>query len=69
MDNIYEIDMMIDYFSESELIKKTGISKNSWKFVILKEIIEFKKENPNFLKDDLLQSSVSLQAQAILLKL
>lgn len=40
MDNIYEIDMMTDYFSESELIKKTGISKSSWKFVILKEIID-----------------------------
>lgn len=36
---------------------------------ILKEIIEFKKENPAYLKDDLLQSSVSLQAQEILLKL
>lgn len=40
MNKIYETDMMSDYFSENELIKKTGISKSSWTLVILKEIID-----------------------------
>ena len=31
---------MSDYFSEDELIKKTGIVKSSWDFVILKELID-----------------------------
>lgn len=32
--------MIADYFTEDELIKKTGISKNLWDFVILKELID-----------------------------
>ena len=40
MDRIYETDMMADYFSENELIKKTGVSKSLWEFVLLKEIID-----------------------------
>lgn len=32
--------MVADYFTEDELIKKTGIAKDSWDFVILKELID-----------------------------
>lgn len=32
--------MISDYFTEDELIKKTGIAKCSWDFVVLKELID-----------------------------
>ena len=32
--------MISDYFSEDELIKKTGIVKSSWDFVVIKELID-----------------------------
>lgn len=38
--SVYETSIMADYFKEDELIKKTGLKKEEWNFVILKELID-----------------------------
>lgn len=40
INTVFTTAMISDYFTEDELIKKTGIMKSSWDLVILKELID-----------------------------
>lgn len=40
IDKVYKTAVIADYFTEDELVKKIGLTKNYWNDVIMKELID-----------------------------